>query len=108
MTVDIFGGAAAAFGRLLSTDPATGGFILGLIVVICLGFTLLILASVFLDAHFDGLAIVVPFIPGFIFVSLVSNGVGGTWWPLWVPILVLVICAVVILKPFGGGGGGEP
>lgn len=104
---DIFGGAAAAFGRLLGTDAGTGGFLLGLLVVICLGFTLLILASVFLKASFEGLSVIIPFLPGFIFVCLVSNGVGGTWWPLWVPILVVLVCAVIIIRPFGGSGGGE-
>jgi len=83
-----------SFATLLSMDAPSAGWILGVIFII----VLLVVAMWAMNDRTLGLVTAG--------ISMAFVGIVG-WWPLYSLIFVGIIIAFLVLRPFGGGGGGE-
>lgn len=93
----VFDSIASFFAGLLGTTTEIAGFILGFAVIALLTLSIMLLTGSRRD---EGSFVLLVSGIGIVFVTVVG------WWPIWAPIFLAMIIALIIVKPFGGSSSG--
>ncbi len=91
----MFDAVRDAFAAVVGMDTTTAGIVLGFILIV-----VMIIAFMWaLRESMGGLGLAIPAGISATFVALIG------WWPLWTIIFTALIIVLVIISPFGEGGG---